>query len=275
MNLTEAEKNFGFRNFHQFESLSNLGKVRDIYKIVGLQDVSNLSQEEVFRRMFRAFESLKKELSGLQELNQMIRSEIDQKEVQYQVHTAREEDKQRHMLGSDDVPSGKPKIYKKSDHIVELNQRKSSLVRHTSGEPEPLRESNASYDLDIVSKAEETNAENFDQKLDSRRVSNPTRAISFRDEIKIEAHEKEPILPYSKSELMDVGVKFNQGELKANLQTRNEKLSDELEVSVAKRRELESEILNLKLKISGKAFKTTTPLNAGTLLSKKSSLIDP
>ena len=48
----------------------------------------------------------------------MIRSEIDEKEAMFQVHSNRDEDRSRHMLGCDEIPSGRPKLYKKSDHIV-------------------------------------------------------------------------------------------------------------------------------------------------------------
>lgn len=230
LNLTDAQKNFGFRNFEQSESLANLGRVRDIYKIVGLQDVSILSQEEVFSRMFRAFESLKKELSGLTELNQMIRSEIDEKEVIYGVHENRNEEAQRHMLANDEIPSGRPKLYKKSDNIVELNLGKSSLLPNDPLGPEPLRESNTSYDLDLVSKNEDASSAELHPRPQSTRITNPTRAISFRDEIKIESHEREPILPFTNVELMDIGQKFNQSEMQKNLSARNDKLSDELKI---------------------------------------------
>jgi hypothetical protein len=117
------------------------------------------------------------------------------------------------MLASHELPSGRPKLYKKSDNIVELNLGKSSLLPNDPLGPEPLRESNTSYDLDLVSKNEDASSAELHPRPQSTRITNPTRAISFRDQIKIESHEREPILPFTNIELMDIGQKFNQSEM--------------------------------------------------------------
>ena len=77
LNLTEAAKNFGYRNFDQPESLSNFGKFKSFYSILGLKDVSVMSQEEIYTKMFSAFEKLRQELEQITSVNELIREEID------------------------------------------------------------------------------------------------------------------------------------------------------------------------------------------------------
>jgi hypothetical protein len=90
VNLTESAKNFGFRNFKLPESLTNYGNIRNIYKIVGLQDVSVLTQEEIFTRMFTAFGKVKQELDQVHKVNTLIREEIDLKDLELGTFQGRE-----------------------------------------------------------------------------------------------------------------------------------------------------------------------------------------
>lgn len=70
LNLTESAKNFGFRNFNIPESYTNQGcKFINYLQVMGLEDVSVLTEKEVYTRMFSAFEKLKKELAQLTAIN--------------------------------------------------------------------------------------------------------------------------------------------------------------------------------------------------------------